>query len=544
MKSKRITILGILIMSCMMFSGCSGPKSEIPSDQTVAEPAKEKEKLPDGIYTADFDTDNSMFHVSEACDGKGTLRVENGEMTIHISLGSKNIINLYPGLAEDAKKEGAQLLYPTVDTVTYSDGFTEEVYGFDVPVPALDEEFDLALIGTKGKWYDHKVIVSGPEPANEDGAKDIKLDDGIYTVELTFDGGSGKANILSPATVSVSGGNVIATIMWSSPNYDYMLVDGEKYLPVNEEGNSVFEIPVKVFDEPVTVTGDTVAMSTPHEIDYTITFHSDTVKQKELIYESSMELEYAENFAVDHYEGGYAMLTTTMDGQRFLIVPEQKECPEGIENGIVVLKRPIKNIYLVASAVMDMFSELDGLDAIAFSGQKEENWYIEAAQEAMAQGKIAYAGKYSKPDYELLFSGGCALAIENRMISHSPQVVEKLNDFGIPVMIEYSSYESLPLGRVEWIKFFGALLGEEEKADRIFEAQSEILKRITAEDKTDKSVAFFFITSNGLVQIRQPSDYIPKMIELAGGKYVFDDIKNSDTKRSTVNIQAEKTRIF
>ena len=123
--------------------------------------------LEDGVYTAEFDTDSGMFHVSEACDGKGTLTVQDGAMTIHVSLASKNIVNLYPGLAEDAQKEGAEVLEPTTDSVTYSDGITEEVYGFDIPVPALDEEFDLALLGTKGTWYDHKVIVSNPEPAEE-----------------------------------------------------------------------------------------------------------------------------------------------------------------------------------------------------------------------------------------------------------------------------------------------------------------------------------------------------------------------------------------
>ena len=123
--------------------------------------------LEDGTYTAEFDTDSSMFHVREACDGKGPLTVKDGVMTIHISLGSKKILNLYPGLAEDAAKDGAVLLEPTTDTVTYSDGMTEEVYGFDVPVPVIGEEFDLALIGTKGKWYDHKVSVSNPVKAEE-----------------------------------------------------------------------------------------------------------------------------------------------------------------------------------------------------------------------------------------------------------------------------------------------------------------------------------------------------------------------------------------
>ena len=277
---------------------------------------------------------------------------------------------------------------------------------------------------------------------------------------------------------------------------------------------------------------------------YDSKYSADNLQNKEtegsLVYESSMELQYAENFLVDYYQGGYTMLTTTMDGQRFLIVPEGKETPEGVEEDIIVLQRPMKDLYLVASAVMDMFRELDGLDAITFSGQKEENWYIEEAKKAMAKGDMIYAGKYSKPDYELLVSEGCTLAIENRMISHSPEVIEKLEDFGIPVMIEYSSYESHPLGRVEWIKFFGALLGKEEMAERIFEEQEAILDKVSAEEKTDQTVAFFFITSNGLVQVRQSSDYVPKMIELAGGKYIFENLGDAETKRSTMNMQVEE----
>ncbi len=237
--------------------------------------------LSDGAYTAKFTTDSSMFRVNEACEGRGDLTVKDGELTIHVSLGSKNIVNLYPGLAEDAAKEGAKLLMPTEDTVTYSDGTTEEVYGFDVPVPALDTEFDLALIGTKGKWYDHKVKVSDPVSAdggaqNESGSMP---EDGTYSVEITFEGGTGKAKILSPVTVVVADGKATATVQWNSPNYDYMLVGGEKYLPVNTEGDSVFEIPVTVFDEPMDIVGDTVAMSKPHEVEYTVTFHSDTLKK-------------------------------------------------------------------------------------------------------------------------------------------------------------------------------------------------------------------------------------------------------------------------
>ena len=292
MKKKKISaVFGcVLLMASLMLGACGGSDDSKDAGTTgqtsesVQETEGEENALEDGVYLADFSTDSSMFHVNEACDGKGTLTVKNGQMTIHITLGSKKIVNLYLGLAEDAAKDGADLLQPTNDEVYYDDGTSDEVYGFDVPVPALDEEFDLALIGTKEKWYDHKVKVSNPTPYGEDAKTSESteaLSDGTYTVEATLEGGSGKATIDSPLTLTVKGGAMTAVVCWSSPNYDYMLVDGEQYLPVNTEGNSVFEIPVSVFDEPIDVVGDTVAMSKPHEIEYTITLHSETLSAVE-----------------------------------------------------------------------------------------------------------------------------------------------------------------------------------------------------------------------------------------------------------------------
>lgn len=259
-----------------------------------------------------------------------------------------------------------------------------------------------------------------------------------------------------------------------------------------------------------------------------------------LVYEDSLKLQYAENFSIDYYAGGYSMITTKRDGSRFLIVPEQAEAPEGLEEDIVILKQPIQDIYLVASAVMDMFCQLDGLDAISFSGQKQENWYIEDAKNAMAEGRLLYAGKYNRPDYEQLVSRGCRLAIENGMIAHAPEVVEKLEDFGIPVLMEASSYEAHPLGRVEWIKLFGALLGKEEAAERIFQEQADVLNRISEDQPSGKTVAFFFVSSNGMVQVRQSSDYIPRMIELAGGRYIFENLGDPESRKATMNMQAEE----
>lgn len=231
--------------------------------------------LADGVYLADFNTDSTMFHANEVCEGKGTLTVKDGKMTIHVSLASTSILNLYPGLAEDAQKDGAELLQPSKDELTYPDGLKETVNGFDIPVPALDQEFDVALIGKKGKWYDHKVSVSNPVPQGQE-----TLADGEYTVEALLSGGTGKAKLLNPTALTVSEGKITATIVWSSSNYDYMIVNGDQYLPITTEGGSTFQIPVESLGVEIPVTADTVAMGTPHEIAYTILLQTDTVNPK------------------------------------------------------------------------------------------------------------------------------------------------------------------------------------------------------------------------------------------------------------------------
>ncbi len=266
-----------LLVGCGASSTASSAASSAASSEaasSVASSAAETAALPDGVYTAEFDTDSSMFHANEACDGKGTLTVENGQMTFHVSLASTHIVNLYLGKASDAADHEADWLQPTTDTVTYSDGTSEEVYGFDIPVTAVDTDFDLAILGTKGKWYDHVVSVRNAVQQAGTAAPA----DGTYTCDVTLEGGSGRAAVDSPAALTVADGKMTATIVWSSPNYDYMIVDGEKYLPTNTEGNSTFEIPVSALDTALDVTADTVAMSTPHEIEYTLTFDSASLK--------------------------------------------------------------------------------------------------------------------------------------------------------------------------------------------------------------------------------------------------------------------------
>ena len=263
---KKLLVLSIIVGFCLLLVSC-GKEAEEPQPEPV--PVSET-PVPEGVYSAKFTTDSSMFHINEAYNNRGVLTVKDGKMTIHITLPSKNTVNLFFGTAEQAQKEGAELIQPTNDMVTYDDGYTEEVYGFDVPVPYLDEEFDCALIGTKGKWYDHKVKVTDPVPYIEDGE---------YTADVTLTGGSGKASITSPARITAKGGKLTAEIIWSSTHYEYMTIGDVQYDRVDTEGNSTFLIPVTL-DEDIAVSALTTAMSEPHLIDYTLHFDSATLQKK------------------------------------------------------------------------------------------------------------------------------------------------------------------------------------------------------------------------------------------------------------------------
>lgn len=265
---------------------------------------------------------------------------------------------------------------------------------------------------------------------------------------------------------------------------------------------------------------------------------------KDLTYDHSMELEYAKMFAVDYYQNDYALVTIADDG-KYLIVPEGESVPEDMDKDITVLQQPIQNIYLAASAAMDMFVATDALDAVRFSSLKADGWYIEEAKKAMEDGDIIYAGKYSAPDYEMILNENCGLAIENTMILHTPEVKEQLEKFGIHVLVDYSSYEPEPLGRTEWVKLYGLLTGHGAQADKAFaeeKAAFEEVKNSVADeaDQEPKTVAFFYITSNGQANVRKSADYLPKMIELAGGRYIFDSLGDEDDAMSTMSMQMEE----
>lgn len=255
--------------------------------------------------------------------------------------------------------------------------------------------------------------------------------------------------------------------------------------------------------------------------------------------ERSMELQFATQFSVDYYQDGYKLISLA-DGTRFLVIPEGSECPKGIAKDIVPLYQPVENIYLAATASMCLFDALDCMDVIRLSGTKEDGWHIENARLAMQEGRILYAGKYSEPDYEMMLDHRCPLAIESLMIGHSSEVKDKLEELGIAVFIDQSSMEPHPLGRTEWIKLYGALLNKEETAEALFEEQVKYLNEAAGTEGFGKTVAFFHISSSGYVVARKSGDYVTKMLELAGGNYVFDNLGDPETRTSIVTIEMEK----
>jgi len=265
---------------------------------------------------------------------------------------------------------------------------------------------------------------------------------------------------------------------------------------------------------------------------------SDTAKFAQLHVIHRMELDFAAEFSVDYYEGGYKLITLG-DGSRYLTVPAGAAVPRGLDASITPLHQPIRNIYLAATSAMCLFDALGRLDTIRLSGTKADGWYVENARTAMQEGKILYAGKYSEPDFELLLEEKTPLAVESMMINHTSDVKAQLERLGIAVLTDQSSNETHPLGRAEWIRLYGALLDEEEKADALFREQVRLLREVEKKSKTGKTVAFFYIGTTGRVVARRTNDYVSKMIGLAGGDYVFKDLGDPDAKTSTVTLEME-----
>ena len=265
---------------------------------------------------------------------------------------------------------------------------------------------------------------------------------------------------------------------------------------------------------------------------------SQAARYEELLFENVMPLSYATGFSVSYSEEGYKLLTIGED-QTYLVVGENMPVPEEVPDTVTVLQQPLDQIYLVSTGAMDHFIELNALDSIILSSQKADAWYLPEAKQAMEEGKIAYAGKYSAPDYETVLGSGCNLVIENAMIYHAPEVLEKLRSLGLPVLVELSSYESHPLGRMEWIKLFSALVNKEEEAAAYYDSMLAALEPVMNQESTGKTVSFFYITTSGGINVRRPSDYVSCAIGLAGCENVSFSEDQADVGNSTMTIQME-----
>ena len=258
-----------------------------------------------------------------------------------------------------------------------------------------------------------------------------------------------------------------------------------------------------------------------------------------LTFDHAMELEDAECFDIYYYNDGYKLIDVH-DSAQYLLIPEGKEAPEGMDESIKKLYMPLDNAYMAATASMSFVEQIGAMDCIKMSSLDADGWMIDAPKEALQNGSMVFAGKYSEPDYEMMAKSDCDIAIESTMILHSPEVQEMIEDLGIPVFIDRLSYEPDAFGRIEWIKVYGVLFDKEEEAEAKFKEQKAVLDEIKDFENTGKTVAFFAVNTNGTITVRRSDDFIPNMIELAGGKYVFEDLSDPNSTSASIRLSMEE----
>lgn len=246
----------------------------------------------------------------------------------------------------------------------------------------------------------------------------------------------------------------------------------------------------------------------------------------------------ATEFSITDYEGGYSSIEVS-DGRKYLIVPEGAAVPEDTM-GMSVIKRPVANIYLANSAAMCEFAELGAVDAVRFSGIEKDDWTIEEAVRAMEAGEMVFCGNYGAPDYETLTVEGCRLAVENTMVTHKPEVLEKLEGLGIPVLVDRASYEKDPMGRMEWIKVYGLILGKEDEAQTAFDEQKAIVDALEDYGNTGLTVVACYVSANGQIVCTKGGSSFARMTEMAGGNYILQADENDDSVKSTVKYGMEE----
>jgi iron complex transport system substrate-binding protein len=255
-----------------------------------------------------------------------------------------------------------------------------------------------------------------------------------------------------------------------------------------------------------------------------------------LKYQSSLKLDYAKQFQVYRYQGGYKVISIKQEGS-FLVVPKGKSKPKGLSDDITVIRQPLKNVYLAATAAMSLLCDIQGDQAVRMSSIRASEWSFSEPKKRMEKKEMLFAGKYSEPDYELLVKEKCDLALESTMIYHTPEVKNMIEKLHIPVLVDRSSFEDTPLGRMEWIKLYGVLMNRESQAEKFFNKQEEKTRHL--KKGAHKTVAFFYISTDGKAVVRRSDDYVPAIIKMAGGTYAYDSVGKT-SKSISVPMNMEK----
>ncbi len=559
---KRLSL--VFATALVILTGCGGntgntentDKVADSSDYTASETIDDSsltpvtaDQLNEGEYEAGLQSSSSMFKVA-----KCILIVKDGSIKAKLHIASDSYLYMYSGTAKEAASDHKENYI----------GFEEDAEGgqiYTVPVEALDKALPYASFSRKKEqWYDRTLLFESsslPDEAFKEAryktAEELGLEDGFYHTDVKLEGGSGRASVESPALIEVKDKKAYATLKWSSDNYDYMIVEGKKYNAQIKDGASVFVIPVKGFGYRMPVVADTTAMSRPYEIDYTLYFDPDSMKEAEgaegsasfdsMEAGSKIETSYAEGF--EAYDLGNGIYRVDTGSDSYLLVPKEEEIPANIPEDMTVVRTPVETAYIASTSSMDFFSKLDALERVGYVSSEASKWMDENVRNLVEKGDIEYAGKYDAPDFEALLTGDADIAVENTMIYHSPETEEKLEELSIPVFVDMTSYEKDPRGRVEWIKVYGLLCDRYDEACEYFglccEKTEEIISKTGAGenagtgDKESKKpkVVFFYISPKGHVGVRSPGDYVSKMIEMAGGSYAFSDIVTLDDNLSS-----------
>ena len=246
--------------------------------------------------------------------------------------------------------------------------------------------------------------------------------------------------------------------------------------------------------------------------------------------------EAAKNFAVGRLEGGYSLIDV-QNGGRFLLIPEGMDAPDDLDADITPLYMPLDNLLVASTSTVALMDEIGALSAVTQTTYDVEDWYLPSVKQAVQDGQIAYIGHYKQPDFERIALNPPKLAVFSTMIEGTPDVREKLDELGIPVLVDNSALEETPLGRMEWMKLYGVLLGREAEANDAFEAQKQKIETLEPM-RENVTVAMFYITSKGALYVRNNGDYMVKMLELAGGAYAPKGLVEGESGTRQMEMEA------